>query len=73
MNVGVFNEIIYIGESKDNWNEGLDTNLTKDLNLIYPFHNLFEHTIFALTDFIYCQDFIFHISCDMGVSGQKVR
>lgn len=68
-----FNEIIYIGESKDNWNEGLDENLTKDLNLIYPFHNLFEHTIFALTDFIYCQDFIFHISCDMSVSGQKVK
>ena len=68
-----FNEIIYIGESKDNWNEGLDENLTKDLNLSYPFHNLFEHTIFALTDFIYCQDFIFHISCDMSVSRQKVR
>lgn len=66
-----FNEIIYLGESKDNWNEGLDENLTKDLNLIYPFHDLFDHSNFALTDFIYCQDFIFNISCDMSVSGKK--
>ena len=68
-----FNEVIYLGESKDNWNEGLDENLTKDLNLSHPFHDLFDHSNFALTDFIYCQDFIFNISCDMSVSGQKVK
>ena len=40
-----------------NWNEGLDPELTKDLHLINAFHNLFDHTNFALTDFIYVRKF----------------
>ncbi len=40
-----------------NWNEGLDQELTKDLHLISPFHHLFDHTMFALTDFIYVRKF----------------
>lgn len=40
-----------------NWNEGLDQYLTKDLHLISPFHNLFEHMKFAITDFIYVRKF----------------
>jgi hypothetical protein len=40
-----------------NWNEGLDRELTKDMHLICQFHNLFEHTNFALTDFIYVRKF----------------
>ena len=36
-----------------NWNEGLDPLLTKDLHLISQFHNLFQHMLFAITDFIY--------------------
>ena len=40
-----------------NWNEGLDRELTKDLHLIHQFNHLFEHTNFALTDFIYCRNF----------------
>lgn len=40
-----------------NWNEGLDHELTKDLHLINQFHNLFDHTNFALTDFIYVRKF----------------
>ncbi len=45
-----------------NWNEGLDRELTKDLHLIQQFHNLFDHTKFALTDFIFCRDFVFEYS-----------
>lgn len=41
-----------------NWNEGLDHELTKDLHLINAFHNLFDHTNFALTDFIFVRDFV---------------
>ena len=67
------NDIIYLGNSTDNWNEGLDENLTKDLHLIYPFHDLFEHSNFALTDFIYCQDFIFEIKCDINIFPHKKR
>ena len=40
-----------------NWNEGLDQDLTKDLHLINQFHTLFQHTNFALTDFIYVRKF----------------
>ena len=37
--------------------EGLDRELTKDLHLINAFHNLFDHTNFALTDFIFVREF----------------
>lgn len=40
-----------------NWNEGLDQELTKNMNLIGQFHNLFSHMNFALTDFIYVREF----------------
>lgn len=45
-----------------NWNEGLDHELTKDLHLNRAFHNLFDHTHFALTDFIYVRDFNIEIN-----------
>ena len=45
-----------------NWNEGLDPELTKDLHINRAFHNLFDHTKFALTDFIFCRDFVFEYS-----------
>ena len=37
--------------------QGLDQELTKDLHLIHAFHHLFDHTDFALTDFIYVREF----------------
>ncbi len=45
-----------------NWNEGLDGELTKDLHLINAFHNLFGHTNFALTDFIFVREFNIEIN-----------
>jgi len=45
-----------------NWNEGLDVDLTKDLHLINAFHNLFDHTNFALTDFIFVREFTIEIN-----------
>lgn len=45
-----------------NWNEGLDPELTKYLHINRAFHNLFDHTKFALTDFIFCRDFVFEYS-----------
>ena len=40
-----------------NWNEGLDQELTKNLHLISQFHNLFQHMLFAITDFVYVRKF----------------
>lgn len=55
-----------------NWNEGLDKKLTKDLLLIYPFHNLFEHLNFAITDFIYVRKFETEINIEINKKTTKV-
>ena len=52
-----------------NWNEGFDPKLTKDLHLISPFHHLFDHTNFALTDFIFVRDFRTEITMEV-VAGE---
>ncbi len=51
-----------------NWNEGLDRELTKDLHLTSAFHHLFDHTMFAITDFIYVRDFDTEINLDINKS-----
>ena len=48
-----------------NWNEGLDLELTKDLHLISQFHNLFQHMLFAITDFIYVREFRTEINIEI--------
>ncbi len=40
-----------------NWNDGLDSELTKDMHLCMQFHHLFDYTQFAITDFIYVRKF----------------
>ena len=44
-------------DPNDNWNEGLDREWSKDLHLIQPFHNLYDHCYFSLYDLIYVRDF----------------
>ena len=56
-----------------NWNEGLDQELTKDLNLISQFHNLFQHMQFAITDFIYVRDFYTEIRVEITKRLQSVQ
>jgi len=56
-----------------NWNEGLDQELTKDLNLISQFHNLFQHMRFAITDFIYVRDFYTEIRVEITKRLQSVQ
>ena len=59
-----FDDFIGMNCPPPNWNEGLDQELTKDLHLIQAFHNLFDHTDFAITDFIYCRDFYYKIKVE---------
>ena len=61
-----FEEFIGMDCKPDNWNERLDQKLTKDLHLINAFHNLFDHTNFALTDFIFVREFEESIKIDFG-------
>lgn len=42
---------------EDNWNEGLDREWSKQMHLVYAFHNLYEHLNFSLYDLIYVRDF----------------
>ena len=39
--------------------------LAKDLHLISQFHNLFQHTLFAITDFIYVRKFKTEINIEI--------
>lgn len=61
-----FDEFIGMNLTPPNWNERLDQKLTKDLHLINAFHNLFDHTIFALTDIIFVREFEESIKINFG-------
>lgn len=61
-----FDEFIGMNLTPPNWNERLGQKLTKDLHLINAFHNLFDHTIFALTDIIFVREFEESIKIDFG-------
>ena len=52
-----FDSFIGMVDGITNWNEHFDPLLTKDLQLIEPFHSLFEHMNFALTDFLFVREF----------------
>lgn len=49
-----------------NWNEGLDSKLTEGLHLICQFNHLFDHTYWAITDFIYVREFEIRIKVDVN-------
>ena len=51
------NELLYLNEDLDNWNEGLDRDMTKDMHLTYAFHNLFSHLDFSIYDLLWVRDF----------------
>jgi len=70
-NVPTFKEFTGMDCPPPNWNEGLDQELTKDLHLINAFHNLFDHTDFAITDFIYCRDFYYEIKVEFRDETQQ--
>ena len=64
-----FDDFIGLTCPPPNWNEGLDQELTKNLHLISPFHHLFDHTNFALTDFIFVRNFRTEITMEV-VTGE---
>lgn len=61
-----YDEFIGMDSSSDNWNYGLDRELTKDLHLTSAFHNLYDHTNFAITDFIYVRKFQTEINIEIS-------
>ena len=63
-----FEDFVGLDEKDNNWNEGLDRELTKDLHLTSAFHNTFEHLKFAITDFIYVREFETEINIEIRKS-----
>jgi hypothetical protein len=63
-----FENFIGMDDDYNNWNEGLDRELTKDLHLTSAFHNLYEHMEFAITDFIYVREFETEINIEIRKS-----
>ena len=50
--------MLYLGDGEiDNFNEGLDREMTKDMHLIFPFHDLYEHMEFSIFDLLWVRDF----------------
>ena len=60
-----FDSLIGMDCPPSNWNEGLDQKLTRDLHLTSAFHHLFDHTKFAITDFIYVRKFETEINIEI--------
>ena len=63
--------MLYLSEKTDNWNEGLNPELTSDMHLIYPFHNLYEHTCFSIFDLLWVRDFNVKISVEYDYATYK--
>ena len=59
-------QMLYLDDELDNWYEGLDREMTKDLNLIYPFHDLFEHMEFSIFDLLWVRDFNIELNVEIS-------
>ncbi len=51
------NNILYLQDGIDNWNEGLDSEMTRDMHLTHQFHNLYGHTHFSIFDLLWVRNF----------------
>ena len=58
------NEVLYLSNDTDNWNEGLDRVKTSDLHLCYGVHNLIEHNDFSIFDLLWVRDFYIDVKCE---------
>lgn len=62
------NMMLYLNENTDNWNEGFNNELTKDMNLIHAVHNLYEHTTFSIFDLLWVRNFNMEIHVEADYS-----
>ncbi|MEE3417074.1 MAG: hypothetical protein VZR53_17145, partial [Prevotella sp.] len=59
------NQVLYLDDKLDNWNEGLDGKLTEDMHLIHPFHNLYSHMDFSIFDLLWVRDFNIEVNAEV--------
>ena len=62
------NQMLYLDEKIDNWNDELDQEMTKDMHLIHPFHNLYSHLDFSIFDLLWVRDFNIELSLESDYS-----
>ena len=62
------NQLLYLDEKIDNWNDELDQEMTKDMHLIHPFHNLYSHMDFSIFDLLWVRDFNIELSLESDYS-----
>ena len=62
------NQMLYLDEKIDNWNDELDYEMTKDMHLIHPFHNLYSHMDFSIFDLLWVRDFNIELSLESDYS-----
>lgn len=61
-------EALWLREDTKNWNLGLDSKLSADLDLVYTFHNLWEHTTFSIYDLLWIREFNIEIKVEYDYS-----
>lgn len=67
-NIPSENQMLYLDEKIDNWNDELDKEMTKDMHLIHPFHNLYSHLDFSIFDLLWVRDFNIEINLEADYS-----
>lgn len=65
------NELLYLNEELDNWNDGLDREMTSNMHIIYAFHNLFSHMVFSIYDLLWVRDFNVEIHVEYDYNTYK--
>lgn len=67
------NEMLYGYSEWDNHNEGLDEEMTKDMHLVYDFHNLFSHMDFSIFDLLWVRDFNIELKVEYDYNTYKME
>ena len=56
------NQVLYLSDESDNWNECLNREWSSHMNLIFPFHYLYTDLHFGLYDLLWVQEFSLEIN-----------
>lgn len=60
------NEMLFGHDDWDNHNEGLNQEMTKDMHLIYAFHDLFSHMDFSIFDILWVREFNIEVKVEIN-------
>lgn len=56
---------LYLDDKVDNWNDELDKEATKDMDLVFAFYNLWSHMNFSFFDLLWVRDFEIELSVNI--------